>query len=138
MAPLRKSRASWRIEFETRIMSQVSLEINGRLYTVACDDGEEAHLTELAEYVNKHVVELAGSIGQVGDSRLLLMASLMVADELAEALQRVGELEDTIATLKVSAQGAAAEAEDAGDVLAEVLDRAAARVEEIAAHFNRA
>ncbi|TNE58756.1 MAG: cell division protein ZapA [Alphaproteobacteria bacterium] len=119
-------------------MSQVSLEINGRLYTVACDDGEEGHLTELAEYVNKHVEELAGSIGQVGDSRLMLMASLMVADELAEALQRVSELEDTIATLKVTANGAAADAEDAGDVLAEVLDRAAARVEEIAAQFNRA
>lgn len=119
-------------------MSQVTLEINGRNYTVACDDGEEEHLRELSEYVNKHVTDLAGAIGQVGDSRLLLMTSLMVSDELADALQKISELEDTVAALKVSSNGAAVEAEDAGDVLAEVLDRASSRVEEIAAHFNRA
>ena len=119
-------------------MSQVTLEINGRSYTVACDDGEEEHLSELAEYVNKHVTNLAGSIGQVGDSRLLLMASLMVSDELAEALQKIGELEDTVATLKMTGDTATEQADDAGDVLAEVLDRASKRVEEITSHFNRA
>ena len=118
-------------------MSQVALEINGRTYTVACDDGEEEHLTELAEFVNKHVTDLAGSIGQVGDSRLLLMASLVVADELSDALQRIEELEATVAALQTSGEAVGAEAQEASLVLAEVLDRASQRVEEIAAHFNR-
>jgi len=118
-------------------MSQVSLEINGRAYTVACDDGEEDHLTELAEYVNKRVSELAGAIGQVGDSRLLLMSSLVISDELADSLQKIGELEATVAALQQSGEALGEKAQDAGLVLAEVLDRASQRVEEIAAHFDQ-
>ena len=60
------------------------------------------------------------------------------SDELAEALQKIGELEDTVATLKMTGDAVAENADDAGDVLAEVLDRASKRVEEITAHFNRA
>ena len=119
-------------------MSQVSLEINGRTYTVACDDGEEEHLTELAEFVNRHVSDLAGSIGQVGDSRLLLMSSLVISDELADALQKIGELEATVTALQLSGEGMGEKAQDASLVLAEVLDRASQRVEEIAAHFDHA
>ena len=118
-------------------MSQVSLEINGRAYTVACDDGEEEHLTELAAYVNKQVSDLVGSIGQVGDSRLLLMSSLMISDELADSLQKISELESTIAALQQSSEALGEKAQDASLVLAEVLDRASQRVEEIASHFDQ-
>ena len=65
-------------------MAQVDVTINGRNYQIACDDGQEAHLAQLGEYVDRRVKELVAAVGQVGDSRLLVMVALLIADELAE------------------------------------------------------
>ena len=70
-------------------MPQVGIVINGRSYRIACDDGQEEHLKELAQLVDKRVAELVATMGQVGDTRLLVMASLLVADELAGAYAEV-------------------------------------------------
>ena len=58
-------------------MGQVNVSINDRSYSVACGDGEEDHLRELARYLDGHVGDLAKSVGQVGDTRLLLLAGLL-------------------------------------------------------------
>ena len=58
-------------------MSDVTVTINRRAYRVACEDGQENHLRGLARLVEERVDELVGSMGQVGDQRLLLMASLV-------------------------------------------------------------
>lgn len=76
-------------------MAQVSVTINGRIYQIACDDGQEANLTRLANYVDKRVGELVAAVGQVGDDRLLVMASLLVADELSAAATRLDGLDDS-------------------------------------------
>jgi len=76
-------------------LAQVSVTINGRIYQIACDDGQEANLTRLADYVDKRVSELVAAVGQVGDDRLLVMASLLVADELSDAATRLDGLDDT-------------------------------------------
>ena len=65
-------------------MAHVELEINERKYKIACDNGQEAHLKKLGDYLEERVQELVTSIGQVGDSRLLVMASLLITDELLE------------------------------------------------------
>ena len=52
--------------------------VNGRAYTIACDDGEEDHLRELAAHVDAKVREVMETVGQVGDQRLLLMAALLL------------------------------------------------------------
>lgn len=67
-------------------MAQVDVTINDRSYRIACDDGQDGHLIELAQYVDSRVQELVSSVGQVGDARLLVMASLLIADELSETL----------------------------------------------------
>jgi len=66
-------------------MAQVAVTINSRSYRIACDDGQEEHLQRLAQFVDKKVSELVASVGQIGDTRLLVMASLLVADELSDA-----------------------------------------------------
>ncbi len=70
-------------------MPLVNVMVNSRAYTIACDDGEEEHLKELAAHVDSKVRELLGSVGQVGDQRLLLMAAVLITDELFEAKARL-------------------------------------------------
>ena len=65
-------------------MAQVTVTINDRDYEIACDDGQENHLIKLSQFVDKRLRKLTDAIGQVGDARLLVMASLLLADELSE------------------------------------------------------
>lgn len=119
-------------------MGQVTVLINDRAYTVACGDGEEDHLKDLAAHINKHVSELSRDVGQVGETRLLLMASLMVADELAEAQQKVRILEADIEQLTQTRIAALERSREAEDLLADVLDNAARRIEDIARRVDAA
>jgi cell division protein ZapA len=66
-------------------MPHLNVTINGRNYAVACEEGQQEHLGRLADYVKSRVDELVDSVGQIGDARLLLMASLLVSDELSDA-----------------------------------------------------
>lgn len=104
-------------------MAIINLTINGRSYEMSCDDGQEPHLRKLAEYIDEKVRQLAESVGPVGDSRLLVMANLLIADELFDAYTKVHGL---------SQEGAkAAEAPSAGTA-AQALDACAARIEAMA------
>ncbi|MAI49396.1 MAG: cell division protein ZapA [Rhodospirillaceae bacterium] len=102
-------------------MSEVEVAINGRKYQIACDDGQEAHLNRLGEYVDRRVKELVTAVGQVGDSRLLVMVSLMIADELAESSSD-SKPSTSEADLSVSS-------EQLEDRVSEIVDAAAARIE---------
>ena len=66
-------------------MSQISVPVNGRSFTITCDDGQEARTRRLAQYVDAKVGQFAGSVGQVGEAKLLLLAALVIDDELADA-----------------------------------------------------
>jgi cell division protein ZapA len=78
-------------------MGQVSVTLNGRTYRLECSEGEEAHLIELAEYLGSHVDTMRQKFGQVGDDRLILMASLVVADELWELRREIEEMKNALA-----------------------------------------
>ena len=67
-------------------MSDVTLQINGRSYQIACEDGQEDHLTQLAEFLESRVQDVVSTVGQVGQDRLLVMVSLLIADELSDTL----------------------------------------------------
>jgi cell division protein ZapA len=66
-------------------MADVTLEIGGRQYTVACRDGGEAHLLGLGRKVDAKVAEARGAVGNANEVRQLLFAALLLADDLAEA-----------------------------------------------------
>ena len=95
-------------------MARIDVTINGHNYRVACEDGQEDHLSQLAEYVDMRVGDLVGTIGQVGESRLLVMTCLVIADELSEA---VAALENGDGAAD-SAKGAAIKANVADATLA--------------------
>ncbi len=112
-------------------MPQVDVHVNGRRYQIACDEGQEEHLTQLAEYVDKRVQELVGAVGQVGDARLLVMTSLLVADELSEAYSTLEENEDA----GNGASGAVAHERD--EALASMLEAVASRIEALASGLEQ-
>ena len=66
-------------------MGQVAINLNGRSFRFDCGDDEEARLKELAAYVSSRVEDLTREFGNVGEQRLLLMATLYIADELWDA-----------------------------------------------------
>ncbi len=63
-------------------MAQVTIRINGYAYTVGCDDGQEAHLLQMAGSVEERINSIKAIGGQSGESRLLVLAALLMADEL--------------------------------------------------------
>ncbi|MDA5194903.1 cell division protein ZapA [Govanella unica] len=97
-------------------MGQVTVTIFNQRYQLACKDGEEARLEKLALYIDQKVEGLQQSLGNVGDSRLFLMAALVIADELMEARDRIpagsGERNGQVANLAERLAAAAAEIED--------------------------
>ncbi len=111
-------------------MAQVAVTINGRGYQIACDDGQEVHLRQLANYIDRRVAELVAAMGQVGDMRLLVMVSLLIADELSDANAEMAELRRG----RESRQSAE---DQVGHVAAQAIETLAVRVEEIAARLER-
>ena len=81
-------------------MAQVNVTINGRSYRMACDDGEEAHLTELAERLDRSIAQLRARFGEIGDQRLTVMAAITLADQHAEAERALAALRAEIAELE--------------------------------------
>jgi len=101
-------------------MAQVTLRINGYAYTIGCRDGEEHHLLAMGREVEQRIDTIKSSAGQSGEARMLVMASLLMADELHELGQR-------LAAAQTGAPGN-------GDArLGRRLSRMAKRAEEIAA-----
>ena len=119
-------------------MPLVNVMVNGRAYTIACDDGEEEHLKELSAHVDRKVRELLESVGQVGDSRLLLMAALLVTDDYFDALQRLEAGTKAVSELTGANEENNAQLASSRKTMADVLGRASKRVEDIAARLAQA
>jgi cell division protein ZapA len=98
-------------------MATIELEIAGRRYSVSCRDGEEAHLQEVGAIVDGKAQDAAGALGKLSESRQLLFASLLLADELKE---------------KREADGGAASPVQADPGIADALERLAERMERLA------
>jgi cell division protein ZapA len=65
-------------------MAQVTVRINGYAYTVGCQDGEEEHLEAMANEVERRIESIKVAAGPSGEARMLVMASLLMADDLYE------------------------------------------------------
>lgn len=113
-------------------MPEVNVEINGRKYRMACEEGQQTHLIGLAERFNAQVEGLKGAVGEIGDNRLTVMAGIAVVDELAEAERRIRALEDEVLELTRAGQEVAAELENLEGQFARKLVDAAHALESVA------
>ena len=113
-------------------MAQVTVTIAGKIFRMACGDGEEAHLEGLAKKVDDKVSELRQAFGEIGDQRLTMMASIAIADEANDAQQKIAELTAELANLKQERQLLANTGDIAMTTAADAIDNAAARIEHLA------
>jgi cell division protein ZapA len=113
-------------------MPEVSVEIDGKKYRMACEEGQQAHLLELAGRFNAQVQGLKQTFGEIGDNRLVVMAGIAVLDELAEAERRIEGLKLDIAELTTAGRELTLEAEELEQKFARRLAEAARKIESIA------
>jgi cell division protein ZapA len=113
-------------------LPEVNVEINGRKYRMACEEGQQKHLIGLAERFNAQVEGLKGAVGEIGDNRLTVMAGIAVVDELAEAERRIRELEQEVSMLTQAGQEVAVEIEALEAKFADRLNSAAQTLENVA------
>jgi len=105
-------------------MAQVTIRINGYAYTVGCEDGQEPHLEQMAAEIEQRITSIKAIGGQSGEARLLMLAALLLADELHD--MRKGNAEKPAPAAKPDTEKRAQ------------LRRLAARAEEIAADLTDA
>ena len=117
-------------------MGQVTVVLNGRTYRLECGEGEENHLIALAEYLGTHVEDMKRKFGQVGDDRLMLMASLLVTDELWELRREMEALKATLATARRDRSVADETAKSAKADLAGRIEAVADRLEVLNERFG--
>jgi cell division protein ZapA len=119
-------------------MAQVAVTIAGRVYRVACDEGEEVRLGELTQLVDGKIEGMRQRFGEIGDQRLTIMAAITIADELTESHRRVSELEAELVDLKSNLTNAASGQDEWAERVADSLGEAAARIERVAQELNGA
>lgn len=112
-------------------MGQVTVRVGGYAHPVSCQDGQEQHLTEMAAEVEKRVAALRSMGLQFGETRMLLLAALQLADEAAD-------LNAELVALKIGGAGARPASAAQDPALAERLARVAVKIEGIAATLEGA
>ena len=117
-------------------MAQVNVTINGHQYRMACLDGQEDHLMQLAQGLNQRIEDLRAKFGEIGDTRLTIMAAVMVADELFEATGKIRRLEHDCYVRGSEARLVATErAQVTEAAVAAAFASAAERIETVAKHL---
>ena len=120
-------------------MPLVNVMVNGRAYTLGCDEGEEEHLKELAGLVDTKAREALNMVGQqAGVTKMMLMAALLIADEHHDAVQKLAAGRQAVAGSAQEQKSLNRRAEQAESNAADILESAATRLEAIAARLAHA
>lgn len=117
-------------------MAQVTVMIDGKAYRMACEEGQEQHLTDLAAQFDRYVSHLKGQFGEIGDLRLTVMAGIMVMDELSETSRRLKALEDDMDNVRRNRDAVLASSARTEENIAANLEDLSQRILSIAARVS--
>lgn len=110
-------------------MAEVNVMINGRKYRMACEEGQEAHLTRLAERFDGLVESFKSDFGEIGDTRLTVMAGIAVLDELVETERRLAQAQSELEEVSAAGRELAEESEDLERRFGKKIEEVARRLE---------
>ena len=120
-------------------MAQLTIRINGYAYTVSCEDGQESHLQAMAQEIETRVGNIKAMGSQSGEARLLVLAALLMADELHDLRIEIGSLRKTFSAQQKVASSFRAAKDNGRDTARESrLANLVRRAEEIAAGLEHA
>lgn len=111
-------------------MAEVTLTINGRNYGIACDDGQEGRVRDLGNYIDQRMREIAKAGAANNEVHLMILTSLMLADEVFDLRDSVGDLGDQVNNVQTS------QVDEEG--IAEVISELAERIDNIAGRIQKA
>ena len=118
-------------------MPHVNITINGRQYRMACEDGEEGHLHDLARDLERRIGDLRSNFGEIGDTRLIVMAAITIADELSEATRKLQHAEQETAVALETRSAATERAKVTQAAVVTALNAAAERIERVTKGLNQ-
>ena len=72
-------------------MANINIKFNGKEFLLSCEDGQEDHLKELSIHLNEKFNDLKTSLGNIGESKLLLITSITVMDEYFETKKKIDQ-----------------------------------------------
>ncbi len=104
-------------------MAQVTIVVNGHDYVVGCEDGQEPRLVELAASVDAQVRQVALDVGPLGETRLMLMGALVMADDIAVLRGEIETMKSQLAEAQVERGRAELAAVAALDAAAQRIER---------------
>lgn len=113
-------------------MAEVNISMNGRVYEISCDDGQEGRVLDLASYIDQRMQKIARSGAAYNDAHLMVLTSLVLADELFEAQEQGGQ---PVKSRKTAETEPAVDAEEEKN-LVKMLDKLTKRIDGIAARVQ--
>ena len=117
-------------------MSEVKISLNGRIYDIGCDPGQEPRVLELAAYIDQRLQQIARSGAAYSDAHLFVLTSLVLADELFDSKESPSQARAGGAK-SVPARGEIVNKEEE-QALSRVLEQITKRVDGIAAKLQAA
>ncbi len=115
-------------------MSEVNLRINGRNYPILCDDGQEARIKELAGYIDSRLKEISESGAASNDNHLLVLTSLILADEIFSLKDNLNAAEGLLDESRAGFESLAQGDEDA---ISEAINSIANRIELLSSNLKK-
>ncbi len=109
-------------------MAQVTVMIDGKAYRMACEAGQEDHLTDLASRFDRYVGHLKSQFGEIGDLRITVMAGIMITDELSELNRKIESLEKQVASLQQNRDGMAESKAKSDELIVNAISDLSARL----------
>jgi cell division protein ZapA len=118
-------------------MPSIEVTINGRKYRMACEEGEEDRLRGLAQDFDARIAKIKKEFGEIGETRLTVMAALVLADELSEAERRLREQASAFESAKEMEAASAGRAQVTQAAVVSALDAASERIEQVTRGLNQ-
>ncbi len=116
-------------------MARVEISLNGQKYGVACEDGQESRLHEVASFVDARMRSLSAGKPQAAETQLLVLATLTLADQIFDLRADLAKARTNSSTQQPQAAGLDPELEEK---YASIVESLAARIDSVASKLARA
>ncbi len=118
-------------------MAEVTIYINGRSYDIACDNGQEGRIVDLAAYIDQRLQQVSRSGAAYNDAHLTVLTALVLADELFEAREQVNAIPRTPRAAAAPVAAPVVNKEEEAAVL-KILEQITKRIEGVASRVAQA